>query len=225
MGTLYSRCIGTLNSKGEYIFPLDNDDIFSTEDLFKYIYNIKNKYNYDIVEFKSFDVPNYDNLNIKKMKDNFFNHHPNNLILHQPELSIFPISRDNSFSPNDYHIWGKCIRTQIYKKAINSIGKERYSFYNCWTEDIIIVFVIFNFSISFIFLNKYGIIHLNSINTTTYKLLDEHKIMAELYLLDIIIEYLYKNKKNYKYIIEKAKILGKVNIVSLINIKNRKYHY
>lgn len=47
--------------------------------------------------------------------------------------------------------------------------------------------------------------------------------MAELYLLDIIIEYLYKNKKNYKYIIEKAKILGKVNIVSLINIKNRKY--
>ena len=78
MGTLYSRCIGTLNSKGEYIFPLDNDDIFSTEDLFEYIYNIADKYNYDIVEFKSFDVPNYNNLNIKKMKDNFFNHHPNN---------------------------------------------------------------------------------------------------------------------------------------------------
>ena len=35
MGTLYSRSIGALNSKGEYIFPLDNDDMFSSEDIFE----------------------------------------------------------------------------------------------------------------------------------------------------------------------------------------------
>ena len=32
MGTLYSRCIGALLSKGEYIFCLDNDDLFFDED-------------------------------------------------------------------------------------------------------------------------------------------------------------------------------------------------
>ena len=40
MGTLYSRSIGALNAKGEFIFPLDNDDLFFNEDLFKSIYNI-----------------------------------------------------------------------------------------------------------------------------------------------------------------------------------------
>ena len=28
MGTLYTRCIGTLASNGRYIFPLDGDDMF-----------------------------------------------------------------------------------------------------------------------------------------------------------------------------------------------------
>ena len=39
MGILYSRSIGTLLSKGEYIFPLDNDDLFLDEDVFKSISN------------------------------------------------------------------------------------------------------------------------------------------------------------------------------------------
>ena len=59
MGTLYSRSIGTLNCKGEFIFPLDNDDMFSNEDIFENIYSIAQKQKFDIVEFKTFDVPNY----------------------------------------------------------------------------------------------------------------------------------------------------------------------
>ena len=35
MGTLYSRCIGALLSKGKYIFCLDNDDLFFDEDYLK----------------------------------------------------------------------------------------------------------------------------------------------------------------------------------------------
>ena len=66
MGTLYSRSIGTLNARGEYIFPLDNDDMFSEGDIFDTIYNISKYQKYDIVEFKTFDVPNY--INIKKFK-------------------------------------------------------------------------------------------------------------------------------------------------------------
>lgn len=78
MGTLYSRSIGTLNAKGDYIFSLDNDDMFSDEDILEKIYNIAQKQNYDIVEFKTFDIPNYINKK-KKLSDNYFNHHPNNI--------------------------------------------------------------------------------------------------------------------------------------------------
>ena len=35
MGTLYSRCIGTLSAKGKYILPLDNDDMY----LYKYAFD------------------------------------------------------------------------------------------------------------------------------------------------------------------------------------------
>ena len=37
MGTLYTRCIGSLSAKGKYIYPLDNDDMFLDRDI---LYNI-----------------------------------------------------------------------------------------------------------------------------------------------------------------------------------------
>ena len=38
MGTLYSRCLGTIFSKGQYIFPLDGDDLFLNNDTFLNIF-------------------------------------------------------------------------------------------------------------------------------------------------------------------------------------------
>ena len=52
MGTLYSRCIGTIKSKGKYIFPLDHDDLFFDEGVLDIISTIADKGNFDIVEFK-----------------------------------------------------------------------------------------------------------------------------------------------------------------------------
>ena len=37
MGALYSRSIAALISKGEYIFGLDNDDMYFYKDVFDYI--------------------------------------------------------------------------------------------------------------------------------------------------------------------------------------------
>lgn len=203
MGTLYSRCIGALNAKGKYIFSLDNDDIFLNEDIFKKIYNIAKKLNFDIVEFKAFDIPNYQP-KIKDIGQSYFNFHPNNLILYQPELSIFPISKNNEYFSNDNLIWGKCIKTKLYQISVNSLGTKRYSIYNCWTEDISIILVIFNLANSYIFLNKYGIFHLNSNITSTFTLHQDHKIFSEIYLLDIIIDYLKKTENNTKLVIFKT---------------------
>ena len=47
-GTFYSRNIGVLAAKGKYIFSLDDDDMFSVENIFSRIYNEAEKYNYVI---------------------------------------------------------------------------------------------------------------------------------------------------------------------------------
>ena len=197
MGILYSRCIGVLISKGKYIFPLDNDDLFLDYNILEIIYKNAKKYKFDILEFKSFVIPNY-NPNIKDLKEDYFNSHSNNLILHQPELGIYPISKTNRYYANNFHLWGKCFLSKVYKEAINILGIKRYSVYNCWTEDISVLFIIFNLAKDYIFLNIYGIFHLISKNTTTFKLSKQHVIFSNIYLLDILIDFLKDNVENKK---------------------------
>ena len=222
MGTLYSRCIGVLNSKGKYIFMLDNDDVFLKEDIFEKIYNIAEQGNFDVVEFKAFTIPNY-HPNIKDIRQNYFNFHPENLILHQPELSVFPISRNFYYFPNDFSIWAKCIKKNVYKSSINVLGVKRYSIFNCWTEDVSMVFIIFNLANSYIFVNIYGIFHLLSKITYTFILKNEHKIFAEIYLLDIIIDFLKENKKYKKLAVLKSyDIYNKIKFYKLSEV-NKNY--
>ena len=177
MGTFYSRSIGALKAKGKYIFVLDNDDIFFNENIFEKIFQIAEINDYDIVEFKSFNIPNYQP-NINEIKEGDFTQHKNNTILKQPNLGIFPISKNERYHANDNLIWGKCIKSKIYKKAVNSLGYKRYSIYNIWTEDISIIIIIFNFAESYIFLDIYGIFHLKSKSTTSYKISTNHRILS-----------------------------------------------
>ena len=222
MGTLYSRCIGVLNSKGKYIFMLDNDDVFLKKDIFESIYNIAEKDNYDIVEFKAFTIPNYQP-DIKDIRHNYFNFHHNNLILHQPELSVFPISRNFIYLPNDFSLWGKCIKKKLYQSSIITLGKKRFSIFNCWTEDVSMIFIIFSLANSYIFVNIYGIFHLLSRITYTFILNKEHKMFAEIYLLDIMIDFLKENKKYKKLAVLKAyDIFNKIRVYKLSEI-NKNY--
>ena len=71
MGTFYSRSIGVLASTGKYILALDNDDMFVDENLFCRLYKEVEKYNYDIIGFKSIIGYNY-NLNISEMNEDSF---------------------------------------------------------------------------------------------------------------------------------------------------------
>ena len=221
MGTLYSRCIGVLKSKGKYILALDNDDLFFNEQLFENIYNKAEFTNYDIIEFKSFIINNY-NPKIKDIKESYFNHHPNNLILHQPELGIFPISKSNKLKTNDNWVWAKCIKGKLYKKSIHALGAKRYSTYNCWTEDISIIFIIFNFAKSYIFLNIYGIFHLLSKTTTTYKIQNSHRLFSDIFLLDIIIDFSKNNKECKKYAVYKALSI-KIQNFKILSLNNKIY--
>ena len=52
MAILYTKSIGVLSAKGDYIFLLDNDDILLVDDLFEIIYEEATARNYDIIEYK-----------------------------------------------------------------------------------------------------------------------------------------------------------------------------
>ena len=108
-GLLYSRAMGILNSRGEYIMNLDPDDEFEGPDNLKYLYNIINKFKVDIISFGiikkvlgSFDSKLYFCSNYKNIQ-------------FQPEILD---------SNTDFLIWNKLVKNKIFKKAYR-IFKEK----------------------------------------------------------------------------------------------------
>jgi glycosyltransferase involved in cell wall biosynthesis len=203
MGTLYSRSIGALKAKGEYLIGLDNDDFLSFEKMLETSYLNAKINDFDIAEIKSLNIPNYDP-RYKEVRNGNYIYHPDNLILHQPELGLFSITSNNNLSFTDHFAWGKFIKSKVYKNALNKMGKTRYSTYNCWTEDMSIVFVLFNTAKSYIFLNLFGIFRLKAKTTTTHKLNNEHKFLSYIFYLDILFDFSKNNYKTKNYIAQYA---------------------
>ena len=216
MGSLYSRSIGILTARGSFIFALDNDDMFFDEDLFDVTYKIAIIGGFDIVGFKSINVGSYTD-KVHKMFDGYFSFKKNNLIIYQPKLGLHPVTTKGRYAANDFTIWGKCIKTQIYQKAVNSLGKERYSMFLSWCEDTSIVFVIFNLAESYIFIHKYGILHVKNNSTATATQSKNNKLLGEIFLLDVLFDF---SKNNSNKNIAGSHIVNMKSKYDLGNIKN-----
>ena len=193
MGILYSRSIGALSAKGNFIFSLDNDDMFLNNNIISTIINISNKNDFDIVEFKG--ILSFNGINLKdysKIKDIYLSNHKINQVLLQPELSFYPIKTGKNFGQyrlNSVYLWNKCIKTSIYQKALQKLTKEKYSRYMLAYEDVLAVFIIFNVANSYIFVGIYGIYHIHR-KGSAYSLTDSYKrSIKELYLADAVISF------------------------------------
>ena len=230
MGTLYSRSIGALKAKGEYIFSLDNDDMYFNKDVLDVTYKNAKNGNFDIIKFNKYYIL-YNNFNLNNIKDIIINEKDNNKTLQQPELGIYPISRNGYFYHNDYVIWDKCIKSNIYKDAVNKLGKDIYKKIS-WNEDIIISYIIFNIAKTFKAINKFGIIHIIYNNSASFTRKPNEKIFCDIFFLDIIykfsnlenknfaVEYLIKNKRfNYIYMNNKNRNYLKSIIKKMISSK------
>ena len=219
MGTLYSRSIGVLQAKGKYIFPLDNDDMLFNNDVFDIIYKEANKFKYDIVGFKTIESKNY-TAKINEMRDRrpIYN---NSFTIHKPELSLFGITKKGKFKIREFHIWSKCIKSSIYKKATNQLGRKRYSLFMSWAEDTSMVFILFNIAESFRYITKYGIFKCNRNNSAEHSMPNSHKLFGETFFLDVIFDFTNNDFKSKKFAFYQAmkirnskyfKSLNKINI-------------
>ena len=207
MGTLYSRSIGVLEAKGKYITCLDDDDLFIDKYLYDIIYNETDNEYFDIVAFKAFDTHG-----LKTFEDDYLAENKNSKTLYQPELGIFSFRRSDPLFHNNILVWGKIIRTIVYKAAVNLMGKKRYSNYLLWCEDTSIFFIICNLANSYKFVEKYGIFHFLYKTSGSLLLSKDHLMFGDIFLIDIIFDF---SKNEYK----------KNAIYKLFEIKYRDYFH
>ena len=195
-GTLYSRSIGALYAKSKYIMTLDNDDIFLNGIFIKCYEEAKNN-NIDIIEFatckakmNSLFKKNYCKLN------DFIKHKEINTVVIQPELSNFIYKKiDDKYCLIDAYLWGKIIKAEIYKKALEKIGEEIYSQKVCISEDRIVDFALFRVANSFKYIENFGIIHYENTGSVGSIWKNRNKLNEE--LINVISMYnLTKNSKD-----------------------------
>ena len=217
MGTLYSRSIGALSANGKYIFPIDSDDMLLDEKVFSTVINIADKNNLDITVFNSIRTDLRPNVSSANIRINYYEHHQSNLVLFQPNLGYLPISPSfhhiEKLHFNEELMHAKCIKTKIYKKALNKLGEKRYSKFMLTGEDTLANIIIFNTAKIAKFIPLYGYIyfkHPNSDSKVVFGL--TRTIIKDLYLLDAIIDFSQDIPNNKKVIIN--------YIISLINNQN-----
>lgn len=192
MGTLYSRSVGALLAKGKYIYCLDNDDMFFDEDIFDFFYKIGTQEKLDLIGFQTIYVWNYF-ANISIMRDLYTYQYPDKYFVSQPELGRWMVTFNGKFLVHNNMIWDKCIKTSVYQKAVNHLGKKKYSKYLVWAEDTSINFIIFNIAKSFKYIHKYGIFHFKSKHTASFIQPINHKLFGETFFLGIIFEFSKNN--------------------------------
>ena len=206
MGTLYTRCLGTLSAKGKYILPMDADDMFLNKDVFDILVNIEIKGNFDIIIFNSISSTLKPHLLFTSYSPDWFdrNHEPNRVIF-QPELGYYPTSPGDQIDEiklNEELIHGKLIKESIYRKAINKLGAERYSRFTILGEDNLMVNSIFNVAKFAKFIPYYGYLYFDndkSISKEQNKIFPE--IKKHLYILDPLIDFSFDSQRNKKVLV------------------------
>ena len=147
-GLLFSRGMGVLNSKGEYLMCLDPDDKLQGPNILRFLYNKAKKLNVDIIFFKLLKIPR----SIKT--DNFFS---SNKIIKQPEL--FYKAFNNKGYLIDFRITNKLVKNKLFKNAFKLF--KNYIYGNKWNyhEDNIWSILVHKYAISSIFVNRFTYIY------------------------------------------------------------------
>ena len=188
---------------------------FFDERLFDELYEEAEEGSFDIVSFMDLEIHDY-NDDINNMRDGPCTHRPDNFIVLQPELSYFPFFKDDHFDYIDIQIWGKLFKTETYKRAVNLLGKERYTTYNIFNEDCIGTFSICLVSESYKYMRRYGLFHHVGGFSTIRKSSNDYIGKMIIFFSDIIFEL---SKKEYKF----YSILLLITGPSYLNEDNKKY--
>jgi glycosyltransferase involved in cell wall biosynthesis len=110
-GSLYSRGMGILKSKGEYLMCLDPDDQIRGSNNLKYLFDKAKTLNVDVISFYILYFPG------KAKSDNYSNF---NEIIKQPELYMKAFDRNGLLS--DFYITNKLIKREVLKVPLKRLS-------------------------------------------------------------------------------------------------------
>ena len=208
-GSLFSRAIAILNSKGEYLMSLDPDDEYIGKNSLKNLYSYAKKLNVDFISFFILYLPD-------KIKSTQFS--PFNKIIKQPQLLKCAFSNENYLI--DFYITNKLIKRNILENAIKIFKKEIYLQKWNYFEDNIWSILIYKYSNSSVFINKIIYNYYSKNNDSVMFNRGNILEMKNLIFRNKMFRKIFKEKNEEKYILagysELLDIFGK-NIKLIIN--------
>ena len=183
---------------------LDHDDLF-TENILYISYKEVTYNNLDIIEFSALCLNEspFFKYNTTPSIPYFSQFKKDGLIVRQPELSNFMYKKieNKKYLLIDALIWGKCIKTKVYKKALDFLGEEIYKQNICWSEDRIVNFALFQIAESFKFINHYGIIHRRfSFSVGNYWAIEKKEKIFDNEFVNVLSKFKITFNSRYSYI-------------------------
>ena len=196
---LYSKSIGTLNSNGEYIMELDQDDMFIRDDIFQILYTEAKNKDLDLVQSRDFFKSEFafEKKTLVNKIGLHYIHPKKSHYKEQPEL-FEKLFTDN----NNYLLWGLLIKADLYKKAIYNLWPLIISYKINFNEDYIITSMVAQLSKKYKYLNKFSLIHLFHGSSVSTNFNDNFEYYISFYFyIYYLYEYFVKNSPKYIEII------------------------
>lgn len=194
-GVLFTRSTAALKAKGKYIMYLDNDDMFSRDDIFTICYDEMEKNEYDIIEFNGYSTYDYHLINQDK---NIKSTSPlkEEIVIKQPELSKILLRKisDEQVEFGFSYLWGKIIKTDIIKKSIEMLG-EKIEDKVLYHDDDCVNYILLQNAKSLKFINIYGIFYYTNQESITHSKRPIQTCHDILYFFNFINEYSSEEEK------------------------------
>lgn len=175
-GLLYSRAMGIINSKGEYLMNLDPDDKFESKNNLELLYNKAKKSNLDFIRFLLKRIP----------RNNY-------------EIKICNLKNKLQLLKKDYYITNKIIKKEIFLMAYNFFYKEIYKYKWNYHEDNIWNILTRKFSKKSEILNKYIYLYKRNEDSLNMDLGNLIEIKNRIYRLETLIKINQNDKSNNNY--------------------------
>ena len=191
-GTLISRNLGILFSKGKYIIIPDPDDILSKK-ILNICYKIAEKYHYEMIRFNGYRGKGI--ITYNQLAKNF-----EKKPIYQPKLSTYLYYGNGELQRIDGFIHNKFIKKEVYIKALNKLSIFYLNLYMIYQEDLLINHIIYMTANSFYCLKEIGYYYIRNNKSITKNIIFKLKIIAIFINLKLVFEY-YKNTKYERDII------------------------
>ena len=187
-GTLITRNLGVLMSKGEYLTFPDVDDIF-TKNILKICYKLSKRYNYEMIRFNVYEGERGNCIlkNVKLLK---------NQKVYQPELSTYIFYGLGYLKLSDFNVANKFIKRDAFIRTLDNIEKFYLSQKMIIYEDGLINFALHRNINSFFLIKKIGYYYVFNKKKISFH---KNRRINKLKYFFLYLKFVFENSKNNKY--------------------------